>query len=629
MPLVRLKKAMIAFGTHALLDNAEFKLTKGERVGLLGRNGEGKSTLMKIIGGEVHMDQGELWLKPELRLARLEQEPNLDSEQTIYDAVAEGLGEVGQWIMRYHALSASMEMQDKAALNELGVLQQKLEAHHGWQLQQRVENILSRLQLPADDKIGELSGGWKRRVALARALVIDPEVLLLDEPTNHLDLECIAWLEEQLLNFNGAILFVTHDRSFLQKLATRIVDLDRGQLVSWPGNYQDYLKRKAAALEEEATQDALFDKKLAQEEVWIRQGIKARRTRNEGRVRALKKLRKERSQRRVQQGNVKLGIERSESSGKKVITADDIHFSYPDKPIVSNFSTVIQRGDKVGLIGPNGAGKTTFLQLLLKDLEPDEGAIEHGTKLQVAYFDQLRDQLDPNITVADAVADGNDHVMIGSNKRHVMSYLNDFLFSANRARSPIRSLSGGEKNRLLLARLFTKPANLLVMDEPTNDLDLETLELLEDLLVSYEGTLLLVSHDRLFLDNVVTSVMVFEGPGQVNEYVGGYADWQQYKAELAELIESEKKSVKEKPKSVKKKKLSYNDQRELAQLPATIEQLEEKQAEMNDQINAPTFYQQDHDVVAQTLKALESLEGELEVSYARWDELELMTENND
>ena len=629
MPLVRLKKAMIAFGTHALLDNAEFKLTKGERVGLLGRNGEGKSTLMKIIGREIHLDQGELWLKPELRLARLEQEPNLASEQTIYDAVAEGLGEVGQWIMRYHTLSASMEMQDEAALNELGVLQQKLEAHHGWQLQQRVENILSRLQLPADDKIGELSGGWKRRVALARALVIDPEVLLLDEPTNHLDLECISWLEEQLLNFNGAILFVTHDRSFLQKLATRIVDLDRGQLVSWPGNYQDYLKRKAAALEGEATQDALFDKKLAQEEVWIRQGIKARRTRNEGRVRALKKLRKERSQRRVQQGNVKLGIERSESSGKKVITADDIHFSYPDKPIVSNFSTVIQRGDKIGLIGPNGAGKTTFLQLLLKELEPHEGAVEHGTKLQVAYFDQLRDQLDPNITVADAVADGNDHVMIGNNKRHVMSYLSDFLFSANRARSPIRSLSGGEKNRLLLARLFTKPANLLVMDEPTNDLDLETLELLEDLLVSYEGTLLLVSHDRLFLDNVVTSVMVFEGSGQVNEYVGGYADWQQYKAELAKSIESEKKGVKEKPKSVKKKKLSYNDQRELAQLPTTIEQLEAKQAEMNDQINAPTFYQQDHDVVAQTLNALESLEGELEVSYARWDELELMTENNE
>jgi len=629
MPLVRLKKAMIAFGTHALLDNAEFKLTKGERVGLLGRNGEGKSTLMKIIGREIHLDQGELWLKPELRLARLEQEPKLDSEQTIYDAVGEGLGEVGQWIMRYHTLSASMEMQDEAALNELGVLQQKLEAHHGWQLQQRVENILSRLQVTADDKIGELSGGWKRRVALARALVIDPEVLLLDEPTNHLDLECIAWLEEQLLNFNGAILFVTHDRSFLQKLATRIVDLDRGQLVSWPGNYQDYLKRKAAALEEEATQDALFDKKLAQEEVWVRQGIKARRTRNEGRVRALKKLRKERSQRRGQQGNVKLGIERSESSGKKVITADNIHFSYPDKPIVSNFSTVIQRGDKIGLIGPNGAGKTTFLQLLLKDLEPNEGAVEHGTKLQVAYFDQLRDQLDPNITVADAVADGNDHVVIGSNTRHVMSYLNDFLFSPNRARSPIRSLSGGEKNRLLLARLFTKPANLLVMDEPTNDLDLETLELLEDLLVSYEGTLLLVSHDRLFLDNVVTSVMVFEGPGQVNEYVGGYADWQQYKTELAKSIESDKKSVKEKPKSVKKKKLSYNDQRELAQLPATIEQLEAKQTELNNQINTPTFYQQDHDVVAQTLKALESMEGELEVSYARWDELELMTENNE
>jgi ATP-binding cassette subfamily F protein uup len=400
-------------------------------------------------------------------------------------------------------------------------------------------------------------------------------------------------------------------------------------LVSWPGNYQDYLKRKAAALEEEATQDALFDKKLAQEEVWIRQGIKARRTRNEGRVRALNKLRQERSQRRVQQGSVKLGVERSENSGKKVIVADNIYFTYPDKPIISNFSTVIQRGDKIGLIGPNGAGKTTFLQLLLKQIEPDQGKIEHGTKLQVAYFDQLRDQLDPNMTVADAVAGGNDHVMIGSNKRHVMSYLNDFLFASNRARSPIRSLSGGEKNRLLLARLFTQPANLLVMDEPTNDLDLETLELLEDLLVNYEGTLLLVSHDRLFLDNVVTSVMVFEGPGQVNEYVGGYADWQRYKTELAEPVKSDKKSVKEKPKSVKKKKLSYKDQRELEQLPEAIEQLEERQAELNAQINAPTFYQQDHSLVAQTLQALEDLEAELEESYARWDALELMTVQNE
>jgi ATP-binding cassette subfamily F protein uup len=631
MALLRLKKVSIAFGMHSLLNKAEFQLVEGERVGLLGRNGEGKSTLMKIVMREINPDEGEVWYKPELRIAVLDQMPKLPDEETVYDVVAGGLGEVGEWIKRYHELTLATEFSD-AVMKEMGDLQHKLDVHNGWQIQQRVESTLSKLQLPPETKIKGLSGGWKRRVSLAKALVVEPEVLLLDEPTNHLDLESIMWLEEQLLNFKGAILFITHDRSFLQKLATRIIDLDRGNLVSWPGDYADYLVKKAASLEEESTQNALFDKKLAEEEVWIRQGIQARRTRNEGRVRALEALRKERSQRRNLQGTTKLSVESGEQSGKKVVSVKNMSFSYPDKPIVKNFSTVIQRGDKIGLVGPNGTGKTTFLKLLLEGLKPDEGTVEQGTKLQVAYFDQLRDELDPEISVADTLADGNDHVMINGQPRHVISYLSDFLFLPARARSPVKTLSGGEKNRLLLAKLFTKTANLIIMDEPTNDLDMETLELLEERLVEYDGTLLVVSHDRVFLDNVVTSVFVFEGEGVVNEYVGGYTDWLNYslakKKEQAKADKKEAKAAIQKPvlATIKAKKRSYKEQKELDELPLIIEGLEEKQTAITAKMNATNFYQQEQDSINTTLAELTEVGKNLEGVYSRWDELEAMAE---
>ncbi len=629
MPLIRLNGVGIAFGDRPLLNHENFQLEAGERVGLLGRNGEGKSTLLKIIAGEIQPDYGEIRRKPGLRLARLQQEPRLSGEQSIFDAVAAGLGETGQWLARYHELSLSLH-EDASALKELEALQQKLEAHQGWTLQQRVETTLSRLHLPADKKINTLSGGWQRRVALAQALVIEPEVLLLDEPTNHLDLESIGWLESQLLNYRGALLFITHDRRFLQNLATRIVDLDRGRLVSWPGRYSDYLRRKAQALAEEARQNAEFDKKLAQEEVWIRQGIKARRTRNEGRVRALQKLRAQRTQRREQQGRTQLTLQTAELSGKKVIVADRIGFQYQQQPIVRDFSVIIQRGDRIGLIGPNGAGKTTLLQLLLGNLQPDSGLVQHGTRLQIAYFDQLRDQLDPEKSVVDTVADGNEFIELNGSKRHVMSYLGDFLFAPARARSPVRSLSGGEKNRLLLARLFTKPANLLVMDEPTNDLDLETLELLEEKLLNYPGTLLLVSHDREFLDNVVTSVLVFEGQGKIEEFIGGYSDWCRYKKQ-SEPKENEKatrepvkKTTRSKPV---KKKLSYKEQRALEALPAEIEAMESKQALLNEQINHADFYRQDKNIIHATLNELTLLQKQLEQAYQRWEALEALAQN--
>jgi ATP-binding cassette subfamily F protein uup len=627
MPLIKLSKVSIAFGTHDLLDKADFQLSTGERVGLLGRNGEGKSTLMKIIAGEIHADDGEIRRRSGLKLALLDQSLELSNTDSIYDVVAGGLGEVGEWIKRYHALSITMDGEDEKALTELGHLQHKLEEHHGWQLQQRVETVLSRLNLPGELSVASLSGGWKRRVALAKALVIEPDLLLLDEPTNHLDLESIAWLEEQLLNYQGAVLFVTHDRVFLQKLATRIVDLDRGQLVSWPGNYADYLRRKAAALEDEANQNAEFDKKLAQEEVWIRQGVKARRTRNEGRVRALKKLRAERSERRNSIGTSTLAVNRGESSGKKVIEVKNINFSYQDNVVVADFSANIQRGDKIGLIGPNGVGKTTLLKLLLNELQPDSGTVELGTRLQVAYFDQLREQLDPTITVADTVADGNEFIEIARNKRHVMSYLGDFLFAPARARSPVSSLSGGEKNRLFLAKLFTKPANLIIMDEPTNDLDIETLELLEDKLVGYDGTLFLVSHDRAFLDNVVTSVLVFEGDGVINEFVGGHADWLQHRKSADNPDKSKKKqSIAESKAKPKKKKLSYKEQSELQQLPELIEQLDAKQAVLTEQISGADFYRQEQSVVNKVLDELKQAEKQLEQAYQRWDQLESLAE---
>ncbi len=625
MPLIRLKNVSIAYGTHALLNNAEFQLDSGEKVGLLGRNGEGKSTLMKIIAGNVNADNGEVWREPTLKLAWLEQMPDLDEQATVYDAVAAGLGELGDWISQYHHLLETMDGGEES-LKQLGILQHKLETHNGWHFQQRVESTLSKLNLTADVLISSLSGGWKRRVALAQALVIEPEVLLLDEPTNHLDFESIAWLEEQVLAFQGAVLFVTHDRAFLQKLATRIVDLDRGNLVSWPGNYQDYLRRKAASLEDEANQNAEFDKKLAKEEVWVRQGIKARRTRNEGRVRALKRLRAERAERRNLQGTTKLNLSKGETSGKKVIEAVDVSFSYEDKTIVKNFSTLIQRGDKIGLLGPNGAGKSTLLKLLLKQIEPSTGTIEQGTKIQLAYFDQLREQLDPEISVADTIADGNEFIEINGAQKHVMSYLADFLFAPTRARSPVKSLSGGERNRLLLARLFTKSANLIIMDEPTNDLDLETLEMLEEKLVDYEGTLLLVSHDRAFLDNVVTSVFVFEGEGAINEYIGGYAEWFAL-SEQRKKKQVENKSIEQTKKQKSKtrsKKISFKQQKELEQLPGQIDSFELEQEKLTEKIGGANFYKQEQDIIKETLRLLKEVEQKLEQAYQRWDELEAM-----
>ena len=625
MPLIRLKNVSIAYGTHALLNNSEFQLDPGEKVGLLGRNGEGKSTLMKIIAGDVLPDTGEVWREPVLKLSWLEQMPNLDEQATIYDAVASGLGELGSWISQYHHLLETMDGGEES-LKQLGILQHELETHNGWHFQQRVEATLTKLNLPADVKINSLSGGWKRRVALAQALVIEPEVLLLDEPTNHLDFESIAWLEEQVLNFKGAVLFVTHDRAFLQKLATRIVDLDRGNLVSWPGNYQDYLRRKAAALEDEANQNAEFDKKLAKEEVWVRQGIKARRTRNEGRVRALKRLRSERAERRNVQGTTQLNLSQGANSGKKVIEMTNVSFGYDNKIIVNNFSTLIQRGDKIGLLGPNGAGKSTLLKLILKQIEPTSGEVEQGTKIELAYFDQLREQLDPEMTVADTVADGNEFIEIGGAQRHVMSYLADFLFTSARARSPVKSLSGGEKNRLLLARLFTKSANLIIMDEPTNDLDLETLEMLEEKLVEYDGTLLLVSHDRAFLDNVVTNVFVFEGEGVINEYIGGYAEWNELNQKRKQQDIKNKpvvESPKEKPNSTSpKKKLSFKDQKELDALPGLIDQLEKEQEAIVKVIGSVGFYKQQQDAINKVLDKQKEIDDKLEKALDRWGELE-------
>jgi ATP-binding cassette subfamily F protein uup len=631
MPFVRLSAVSIAFGVQPVLDHADFQLDPGERVGLIGRNGEGKSTLLKAIAGQVPTDSGELWIQPGTRIALLEQEPRLPEQATIYDAVADALGDVGHWIAEYHRLSEQVHA-DSAALAELGRLQHELESRDGWRLQQRVEHSLSRLALPGDLAVAGLSGGWRRRVALARALVVEPEVLLLDEPTNHLDLESILWLEEQLLQFGGAVLLITHDRAFLQKIATRIVDLDRGRLTSWPGDYADYLEKKAAALEEEARHNAEFDKKLAQEEAWIRQGIKARRTRNEGRVRALKQLRVERSQRRLQQGQAKLELEQSERSGKLVIEAEHVNFAYGGETIIQDFSTTLLRGDRVGLIGPNGAGKSTLLRILLKQLEPQSGSVRHGTRLNIAYFDQLRAQLDPDATLADAVSEGKDYLDINGQRLHIMSYLGNFLFPPARARSPVRSLSGGERNRALLARLFSKPCNLLVMDEPTNDLDVETLELLEDLLANFDGSLLLVSHDRTFLDNVVTSTLVFEGDGRIGEYVGGYSDWLahssrgkgQDKANIPPPPSQSKAAETAAPSA--KKKLSYKEQKELEALPARIEELEERQSALNARINAGDFYKESPETVKSVLAEAETLAQDLEQAYARWDELEAQAE---
>ena len=606
MPLVTLDRVAIAYGHLPLLDEVAMQIDARERVSVIGRNGTGKSTLLKILSGEIPPDAGTVWRQPSLRVARLEQDVPLSAHRSVFDVVAEG---------HTHHLE-----EDEAWLRE----------HH-------VELILSRLELPAQAIVDTLSGGWRRRVLLARALVGQPDLLLLDEPTNHLDIEAIQWLESFLAEYEGAVMFVTHDRAFLQRLATRIIELDRGTLTSWPGNYATYLRRKDEALANEQVLADKFDKKLAEEEVWVRQGIKARRTRNEGRVKALEAMRAERAARREQTGNVRLQVEQAEQSGKLVFEAKGISKSFAGAPIIQAFSTRVIRGDRIGLIGPNGAGKTTLLRMLLGELQPDEGEIRLGANVQIAYYDQQREQLDPDRTVFDTVGEGNDTVTSNGRTRHVHAYLRDFLFSDERARSPVKALSGGERNRLLLARLFTRPANVLVLDEPTNDLDLETLDLLEEQLVEWPGTLLLVSHDRAFLDNVVTSTFVFEGDGRVQEYVGGYEDW--VRQSLAEKSARAGGPIRPRPApgatsgkpveppktakiAVKTKKLSFKDQRALDELPAAIEALESEQRALAAQIASPGFYKEAAAAIKQSLARVDELQRELAAVYARWGELD-------
>lgn len=624
MPLITLQEVSLAYGHVPLLDHVNLAVEPGERVCLVGRNGAGKTTLLRVVSGEVLPDEGAV--RVEACVGYLAQDVPLDESRTAFQVVADGLGDLGSLIAEYHAAARALEVSpDDEALARLGRLQHALEARDGWRLEQRVEALLTRFELPPDQPLAELSGGTRRRVLLARALVNEPEVLLLDEPTNHLDVESITWLEETLLEWRGALLFITHDRAFLERLATRIVELDRGRLTSWPGDYRNYLQKREERLVVEEQQNALFDKRLAQEEAWIRQGIKARRTRNEGRVRALLQLRRERAERREQQGKVRIEVEHAGQSGKRVVETEHASVARGGRTLIKDLSVNIQRGDRIGIIGPNGVGKTTLLKLLLGELTPDSGTVRHGTKLAVAYFDQQREQLDPEKSVLDNLNLGKDTITVNGHDRHVMSYLQDFLFAPERVLSPARSLSGGERNRLLLARLFARPANVLVLDEPTNDLDVETLELLEELLADYKGTVLLVSHDRAFLDHVVTSTLAFEGEGVVREYVGGYSDWVRQRPVKAVVPKrSEPKPQPAAPTAEqrqKPRKLSYKDQRELEQLPSRIEALEAELVELHQRLSDPAFYQQPHGI-ADASARLQQVEAELAEAYARWETLE-------
>jgi ATP-binding cassette subfamily F protein uup len=639
MTLLKFTDVSLAYGATPLLEQVSWQVARGERVCIIGRNGTGKSSMLRLVKGEQAPDDGEIWRAPSLKIGELPQELPRADERTVFDVVAEGLAGVGELLAQYHHLSQNIHTDED--LNKLMHVQQELEAKDGWRLQQLVDSTLSRLQLPADKTLAELSGGWRRRVLLAQALVAEPDLLLLDEPTNHLDIGAIAWLEEALVNFNGAVLFITHDRSFLQNLATRILELDRGHLIDWNGDYASFLVHKEQQLAAEESASALFDKKLAQEEVWIRQGIKARRTRNEGRVRALKAMRAERAERRERQGKATFQVETADKSGKQVIVVESVSFAHAGgEPLIRDFSMVLQRGDRIGLLGANGTGKTTLLKLLLGDLQPTGGSIEVGTKLEVAYFDQLRHQLEPEKTVIDNVAEGRDFITIDGQSRHVLSYLGDFLFSPQRARTPVKALSGGERARLLLAKLFSKPANLLVLDEPTNDLDVETLELLEEVLLNFPGTVLMVSHDRVFLDNVVTSTLVFEGNGQVREYVGGYQDWLRQggsprllgASDKADSDKAEKAAAKSEPAATAspvsepvpaaKKKLSYKLQRELEAIPGQIDAVEQQLAALQVETSDPAFYSRPAEEVSTALAQLESLQQELDGLLERWAELE-------
>ncbi|SHG79958.1 ATP-binding cassette, subfamily F, uup [Hydrocarboniphaga daqingensis] len=626
--LLTLRDVSLNLGSTVLLDHAAFSIDKGERVAIIGRNGAGKSTLMKVIDGVVAIDSGEIVRAQSLRIARLVQDVPAGTDGSVFQVIAQGLGTAGALLARYHELLAAERY------DELGDVQSKLEAVDGWTLDQRVSETISRLDLPGEAIFSSLSGGLKRRVLLGQALVQQPDLLLLDEPTNHLDVESIAWLEEFLVGYPGAILFVTHDRAFLQRLATRILELDRGWLTSWPGDYDNYLRRKEERLHAESQERALFDKRLAQEEAWIRKGVEARRTRNQGRVERLMQLRQQFSQRRNAPGQARMLIQEADRSGKLVAEADNVAYSYGERPIVRGLTTTIIRGDKLGIIGPNGAGKTTMINLLLGRLQPQSGAMKLGANLQIAYFDQLRGGLDENASVVDNLGDGKDYVEIGGARKHVMGYLQDFLFTPDRARSPVRALSGGERNRLLLAKLFAVPSNLLVLDEPTNDLDMETLELLEELLMDYEGTVLLVSHDRAFLDNVVTRCLVFEGGGRVNEYIGGYQDWVRQRPASALRASSggSNNNAGSKPaaapavaaKLTIARALNAKERRELEELPARIEKLEAEQATLADELSAPGFYDRPKDQVLKVQKRLDELARTLATAYARWEELEAL-----
>lgn len=625
MALVSLQDIKVSFGGPLLLEGADLSIDRGERVCLVGRNGTGKSTILKLVAGEIKPDSGRLVFQQGVRISLLTQEVPHDIQGSVFDVVSSAFGEQGKLLAGYHAVSVKLTHEHSAKLMaELEDVQHKLEAAGSWQMQQRVETVLSRLELDADAEFSRLSGGLKRRALLAKALAGEPDLLLLDEPTNHLDIEAIAWLEEFLLGFGGTVLFVTHDRALLQKLATRILDLDRGRLTSWPGNYDLYLERKQAALDAEAVENAKFDKKLAAEEAWIRQGIKARRTRNEGRVRALKELRRVWSERREVTGAARMQMQEAERTGKLVVEARDVSFGYADRPVVNDFSTTILRGDKVGIIGPNGSGKTTLLKLLLGELKPQQGSVRFGTHVEVSYLDQHRAQLDEEKTVQDNVANGSDHVTINGNRRHIIGYLQDFLFAPARARSPVKILSGGERNRLLLAKLFTLPSNVLVLDEPTNDLDIETLDLLEELLLEYSGTVLLVSHDRAFINNVATSTLVFEGAGRITEYVGGYDDWlrQRKPAGVQAGQEHKKEPVRVQPE--KKRKLTFKEQKELEALPARIEDREQEQERIIRMMADPVFYRESGAKVSEYTNRLEVLKKELAEAYERWEQLEAM-----
>jgi ATP-binding cassette subfamily F protein uup len=627
MPLLTLHRVDLGVGGPLLLEHVDLAIEPGERVCIVGRNGAGKSTLLRLMAGEIRPDDGEIRTYA-TRVAGLSQDVPVGIEGTVFDVVAAGLGALGADLALYHHL---LHDGGDIDMDALGAVQSRIEAGQGWQIEQRVEQVIARLDLPEDDDFRALSGGMKRRVLLARALVAAPDLLLLDEPTNHLDIESIAWLEDFLKGFAGSVVFVTHDRAFLRNLATRIVEIDRGQVTSWPGDYDNYLRRREERLHAEAQAAALFDRKLAQEEVWIRQGIKARRTRNEGRVTALKAMRRERAERREQAGTVRLAAAGADKSGKRVFEAKDVSFAFGDRVLVRDFSTVIQRGDKVGLIGPNGSGKTTLLKLLLGDLQPQAGEIRTGTNLEIAFFDQLRGALRDDWNALDNVSEGREFIDINGSRKHVMGYLQDFLFSPDRALAPITKLSGGERNRLLLAKLFARPSNLLVMDEPTNDLDVETLELLEELLIDYPGTLILVSHDRDFLDNVVTGSLVMEGRGRVGDYVGGYSDWLRQRRTPAPDVAAPKLTpqvakVAAAPAAVaataSTRKLSFKEQRELDGLPARIESLDTEIAALTAAIQDPSFYRQGPEKVTATNARLATLQEELAAAYARWEVLE-------